>query len=108
MEIELLILTPFLLYFSGVYGFVNFGHRPWWNRGNFCKKAGKNLEKKLFTKEIILKKGKNLGWVKIFTHFFLRKIIYILFLYLHKNLIFTVKNEVFHVYALNKISYVNN
>jgi len=49
---------------SGVYGFVNFGHRPWWCRGHFCKKTGKNLEKKLFPKEIILKKGKNLVWVK--------------------------------------------
>jgi len=28
---------------------------------HFCKKAGKNLEKKLFQKEIIKKKGKNLG-----------------------------------------------
>ena len=34
----------------GVYGFVNFGHRPWWYRGHFCKKAGKNLEEKLFPK----------------------------------------------------------
>jgi len=39
---------------------LNFGHRPWWYCGHFCKKAGKNLEKKLFPKEIIKKKGKNL------------------------------------------------
>jgi len=40
---------------SGVDQFVNFG--PWWYGGHFCQKAGK----KLFPKEIILKKGKNLG-----------------------------------------------
>jgi hypothetical protein len=40
---------------------VNFGHKPWWYRGHFCKKAGKNLEKKLFRKEIIRKKRRNPG-----------------------------------------------
>jgi hypothetical protein len=34
---------------------VNFGRRPWWS---FLQKSG---EKKLFPKEIILKKGKNLA-----------------------------------------------
>ena len=45
---------------------MNFGHRAWWCRGHFCKKAGKNLlfKKKLFP-EIILKKGKNWGGSKI-------------------------------------------
>jgi hypothetical protein len=37
---------------------VDFGQRPWWYRGHFCKKAGKILEKRLFPKEIILKKRK--------------------------------------------------
>jgi hypothetical protein len=32
---------------------VNFGDRPWWYGGYFSQKAGKNLEKKLFPKEII-------------------------------------------------------
>jgi hypothetical protein len=43
---------------------VNFGHRPWWYRGHFCKKAGKNWKKKLFPKEIIKKKEKTWAWVK--------------------------------------------
>jgi hypothetical protein len=47
---------------SGVYGFVNFGHRPWWYRGHFRKKAGKNLEKKIIVKRNNFeKKEKNLG-----------------------------------------------
>jgi hypothetical protein len=45
----------------GVYGFVHFGHRAWWYRDHFCKKAGKNLEKKIISKRIIFKKRKNLG-----------------------------------------------
>ena len=43
---------------------MNFGHSPWWYGGHFCQKVGKNPEKKLFTKEIIKKKEKKLGWVK--------------------------------------------
>ncbi len=50
-----------LIDLAGVYEFVNFGHKPWWYRGHFCKKAGKNLEKKLFRKEIIRKKRRNPG-----------------------------------------------
>jgi len=38
---------------------VNFGHRP--SGGIVFISAGKNLEKKLFKKDIIKKKGKNLG-----------------------------------------------
>ncbi len=55
-------MNIFIQVISGVYGFVNFGYRPWWCRGHFCKKAGKNLlfKKKLFP-EIILKKGKKPG-----------------------------------------------
>ncbi len=41
---------------EGVDRFVNFGHRPWRSRGHFCQNAGKNLEKKLFPKEIFKKK----------------------------------------------------
>ena len=50
----------------------------------FAKKLGKNLEKKLFPKEIIPKKGKKTwsGWK------------------LRNKL--CIKNEVFHVYVLNK------
>jgi hypothetical protein len=46
---------------SGVERFVNFEHRPWWYCGHFCQEAGKNMKKKLFPKEKIEKKGKNLG-----------------------------------------------
>jgi len=52
---------------TGVYGFVNFGHRPWWYRGHFCKKAGKNLDKKIISKRnnlILKKKENNWRWVK--------------------------------------------
>jgi len=42
---------------SGVCRFVNFGHRPWKNRGHFCHNAGKNLKKK-FPREKIKKKRK--------------------------------------------------
>jgi hypothetical protein len=38
---------------AGLHGLVNFEHRPWWYLGHFCKKAGKNLEKKIISKEII-------------------------------------------------------
>jgi len=38
---------------AGVYGFVNFGHIPWWYFGHFYKKAGENMEKKIISKEII-------------------------------------------------------
>ena len=44
-----------------VYGFVNFGHRHWWYRGHFCKKAGKKLEKKIIFKRNNLKKRKKPG-----------------------------------------------
>jgi len=45
---------------AGVYGFVNFGHRPWWCRGQ----QEKICKKKLFPKEIILKSEKKPGWFK--------------------------------------------
>ena len=47
-----------------VYGFVNFGHRPWWYRGRFLQKSRKNLEKNLISKRNNLKKRRTLGWVK--------------------------------------------
>jgi hypothetical protein len=38
---------------------VNFGHKPWWYGGQFCQKAGKKFwKKRLFAKEMILKKMK--------------------------------------------------
>jgi len=43
--------------YTGVGGFMNFGHRPWWYRNHFCKKAGKNL-KKIISKINNLKKRK--------------------------------------------------
>jgi hypothetical protein len=46
---------------TGVYGFVNFGHRPWGYSDHFCKKAGKNLEKKIISKRIIKKKREKPG-----------------------------------------------
>jgi hypothetical protein len=50
---------------TGVYQFVNFGHRPSWSRGHFCQNAGKNLEKKIISKRNNFKKrGKNLRVVK--------------------------------------------
>ncbi len=33
----------FFRFISGVNGLVNFGHRPWWYRGHFCKKSGKKI-----------------------------------------------------------------
>ncbi len=42
---------------------MDFGQRPWWYRGHFCKKAEKILEKRLFPKEIISKKEKKPGGV---------------------------------------------
>jgi len=80
-----LILTPFLLYYSGVYGFVNFGHRPWWYRGNFCKKAGKNLEKKIVYKRKNLKKRKK-PWVgeNFYAFFFTQNHLYFIFIFTQK------------------------
>ena len=43
--------------FTGVYGFVDFGQRPWWYRGHFCKNAGKKDYSK---RNNFKKKGKNL------------------------------------------------
>ncbi len=63
---------------------MNFGHRPWWYRDHFCEKAGKNLEKKISKRNNLLKKGKPGGGSKI------------------RNKL-CIKNEVFHLYALNKI-----
>jgi hypothetical protein len=34
---------------------IIFGHRSWWHGGNFCQKAGKNLEKKIISKRNNLK-----------------------------------------------------
>jgi len=35
---------------------IIFGHRTWWHGGYFCKKTGKNLEKKIISKRNNLKK----------------------------------------------------
>jgi len=50
-----------LSFTTGIYGFLNFGHRPWWYRGHFCKKS----VKKIISKRNNLKKRKKTwGWVK--------------------------------------------
>ncbi len=56
---------------------MNFGHRPCWYRGHFCKKAGE----KIISKKNNKKKEKNLM----------------------AGQKYEIKNEVFHVYAFNKI-----
>ena len=60
---------------------MNFGHRPWWNRGHFCKKSRKKSGKKIISNKNNKKNEKNLK----------------------AGQKYEIKNEVFHVYALNKI-----
>ena len=57
----LIFFSIFFSISSGVYGFVNFGHRFWWYRGHFRKKAIKNLEKKIITKRNNFEKKEKKG-----------------------------------------------
>ena len=67
-----------LINLAGVYEFVNFGHKPWWY---LREKAEKNLEKKLFRKEIIRKKKEKPGVGQKYAINYAKKMRFLMFMH---------------------------